>query len=387
MARIDFVVPPMNRTRFTGGIRGILEYANGFVRMGHEVRVIPTGPSAKPDWIDVRFEIARARRGAPIGEVIRRLAARDLAEVRRLAGRLLLSRLAWYGPYSLKRAYMIEAMRGGLDSADVTIATSYETALLVYLYGSGKKVYFAQHFEPYFCDEREHPEYAKWEALSSYMLPGIKIIANSSWLRDMLLPFVPTGVDVCCNGIRTDEFYAVAGGTRRQDKFIVISYGGRKAKWKGFAECAEAMRMIRMAYPETEWRVFGDALLPERNPVAQYTALGFLSGDSLRRAYAEADVLMSGAWYESFPSYPLEAMACGVAVVTTSPGVEEYARDGENAIVVRPRDVRSLADSVIRLREDEGLRRRLSLQAAEDAKGFSWEAAVHRLAPLLGLLP
>jgi len=41
--------------------------------------------------------------------------------------------------------------------------------------------------------------------------------------------------------------------------------------------------------------------------------------------------------YESFPLFPLEAMACGLAVITTAPGTEDYAVNQENCLVVEPK--------------------------------------------------
>jgi len=82
----------------------------------------------------------------------------------------------------------------------------------------------------------------------------------------------------------------------------IISYGGRDAKWKGFAEMVQAMCEARNMLPGIiiEWNVFGDALIPPSNSVAPYNSLGFLNSESLADEYRKNDILLSASWYESF---------------------------------------------------------------------------------------
>src|SRR5579863_10144133 len=50
MARINFVVPPLSRVKFSGGIWCILMYAHGLAGRGHNVTIVPMLPSEYPDW-------------------------------------------------------------------------------------------------------------------------------------------------------------------------------------------------------------------------------------------------------------------------------------------------------------------------------------------------
>jgi glycosyltransferase involved in cell wall biosynthesis len=80
----------------------------------------------------------------------------------------------------------------------------------------------------------------------------------------------------------------------------------------------------------------------------------------------------------------MEAMACGVALVTyDNGGCRDYARDGETALVVPRRDVQALAAALARLATDEALRARLAAAgAACVTTEFDWDRAVARLAAL-----
>jgi glycosyltransferase involved in cell wall biosynthesis len=183
--------------------------------------------------------------------------------------------------------------------------------------------------------------------------------------------------------VDTAAFFPEGEPADPRQRFVVVSYGGRNARWKGFAEAAEAIRLARAPIPTLEWRVFGDALLPPENPVAPYRPLGFITGSALRRAYSEAHALLAPSWYESFPLFPLEAMACGTAVVTTPFGTEDYVRARENALVVPAREPQAMAAALAELYEDGALRRRLGAAGIETARRFTWERSVARMAELL----
>ncbi len=313
------------------------------------------------------------------------LAKRDKAAMKKVVSMFLYPFSKW-APYSYRRARQIEGLREqAIPSADISMATSYQTALLVHLYGSGKKFYFCQHYEPYFDVESDFPKLAHLDALSSYYLPDLNLIANSTWLSAKLREVLYKDVPVCTNAIDHNLFFPDGTPPDPKEKFVVLSYGGRRARWKGFEEAAKAIRIARERIPHLEWRVFGDALLPPNNSIASYVPLGFITGPRLRRAYSEAHVLLATSWYESFPLFPLEGMACGTAVITTPYGVEDYVEHLINAYIVPPRDEGETARAIIALYEDAGLRLQLSRQGIIEAKKHTWDRSVQRMTEILGI--
>jgi glycosyltransferase involved in cell wall biosynthesis len=169
------------------------------------------------------------------------------------------------------------------------------------------------------------------------------------------------------------------------DKVRIISYGGRLAEWKGFREMAAAVRIARMRLPQTNirWQVYGTSVLRPDNPIAPYEELGFLKQSELAAAYRNADILLSASWYESFPLFPLEAMACGLPVITTQYGTEEYAVHGVTAEVVQPRNEQSIADGLIRLIRNRSYRSEIAMRGHKASKKFTWDASVSRLEQIL----
>lgn len=268
----------------------------------------------------------------------------------------------------------------------ITIATAWDTVEPVIKFGSGKKVYFMQHFETVFFDGEC---YEKTKCEMTYQLPIVKI-ANSQWLYNTVNEYARShclkpDIFKCLNAV-DHEIYKNMHFAKDTESVKIISYGGRCAAWKGFLEMAKAVALTRSRLPNytIEWFVYGNAILPPDNPVARYLPLGFLKPVELGQAYNKADILLSASWYESFPLFPIEAMACGLAVITTQPGTEDYAFHADTAHIVEPRNVESIADGLCKLIVDIDYRNNLSLKGEEMATKFTWESSVDTMEKILG---
>jgi glycosyltransferase involved in cell wall biosynthesis len=69
----------------------------------------------------------------------------------------------------------------------------------------------------------------------------------------------------------------------------------------------------------------------------------------------------------------LEAMACGLpAIATDAGGVTDFARDGDNALLIPVDDPAALADAMRRIESDSALRMRLTISGRETAERMSW---------------
>jgi len=83
----------------------------------------------------------------------------------------------------------------------------------------------------------------------------------------------------------------------------------------------------------------------------------------------------------------IEAMACGLCVVSTDAGgVPFLVGDGREALLVRPGDADGMVEAVLRLLEDAPLCRRLSAAAREKAQEFGWESVLPLWMDLFGSL-
>jgi glycosyltransferase involved in cell wall biosynthesis len=89
-------------------------------------------------------------------------------------------------------------------------------------------------------------------------------------------------------------------------------------------------------------------------------------------------------WGEGFGKTPLEAMACGAALVTTdNGGSRDFAHDGETALVSAPGDPIALSANVLSLLGDDERRIGLAMRGQRLASGFTWDRSVRALAAVL----
>jgi UDP-glucose:(heptosyl)LPS alpha-1,3-glucosyltransferase len=108
------------------------------------------------------------------------------------------------------------------------------------------------------------------------------------------------------------------------------------------------------------WIVGRDRRQAEYEARAHARGLGarvrfFGAQPDVRPYYAAADALVLPSLYDPFPNVALEAMACGLPVVTsTKSGAAELIENGVNGFVCDALDVRTLAEALTALRcEDE----------------------------------
>ena len=94
--------------------------------------------------------------------------------------------------------------------------------------------------------------------------------------------------------------------------------------------------------------------------------------------YGAADAFALASLYDPFPNAALEAMACGLPVITTpQSGAAELIEEGMNGYVVGALEVDALADRLARL--DVPAAQEMGRRARERAEGFSLAAMADQL--------
>jgi glycosyltransferase involved in cell wall biosynthesis len=106
--------------------------------------------------------------------------------------------------------------------------------------------------------------------------------------------------------------------------------------------------------------------------------LGFVDDADLPALIRGASLFAFPSLYEGFGLPVLEAMACGVPVVTSNvSSLPEVA--GDAALLVDPTDEMELTEALRRGLEDDGLRRGMVSRGLEQAVRFTWERAALQL--------
>ena len=98
---------------------------------------------------------------------------------------------------------------------------------------------------------------------------------------------------------------------------------------------------------------------------------GYLPFEDLPAIYSLGDFFVFPSLYEGFGLPVVEAMACGLPVLTSNTSsLGEIA--GDAAETIDPLDLDAMVDAIVRLATDADLRRARSEQGLERARSFSW---------------
>jgi glycosyltransferase involved in cell wall biosynthesis len=99
--------------------------------------------------------------------------------------------------------------------------------------------------------------------------------------------------------------------------------------------------------------------------------------DDVIAILAAADLFVMASHFEGFPIAIMEAMASGLPVVATRVGgIPDAVTDGHEGLVVEPRAPEALAEALVRLARDGGLRRTMAERARERGRSFDVRPAV-----------
>jgi len=143
-----------------------------------------------------------------------------------------------------------------------------------------------------------------------------------------------------------------------------------------------AFRVIQDAIPDASLTVAADGWLrPDLEELARDLELkntrfiGFVPFDQMPDLYDAADIYLTATDLDNMPSSLTECMASGVPIVTTDAGGIPYIVTHEETCLMIPRnDHEAMAASALRLLTDSELAVRITRQAREASRKFTWDA-------------
>ncbi|MGD9317175.1 MAG: glycosyltransferase family 1 protein, partial [Anaerolineae bacterium] len=100
--------------------------------------------------------------------------------------------------------------------------------------------------------------------------------------------------------------------------------------------------------------------------------VGYVPADALPWWYNAADLFVYPSLYEGFGLPPLEAMACGTAVISsTASSLPEVV--GQAGLLIDPADAEALAKAMEQVLADREMRKEMRSSGLAQAQNFSWE--------------
>lgn len=350
--KITFLLPVPAHNPF-GGAKVVYEYANGLTARGHEVTVVHT---LAPTTTKQGFLYSM------VTYIARGIGLRGGVGPRR-----------WMNVHpGVKIRWAPSLHQRWIPSGDIVIATSWNTAEFAEKYpeSCGQKYYFVQDYEFYMSASPD----IKARMAATYRGP-FKNLVISPACETMIKECGGQVHSMVPNGLDHEQFRLKVPIDSKERKYI--GFPVRPEPFKRTADAIAACDLLRKesAAANIEYWGFG-ARKPENWP----EWINFIerpSDEELIDWYNRSIVFLVPSEYEGWGLPGSEAMCCGAALVSTrNGGVNAYAIDEDNALLVFPGDINAMAIAMKRLLKNSNQQSILAAKGESSIRKFNWTSSV-----------
>ncbi|MGV0027593.1 glycosyltransferase family 4 protein [Phormidesmis priestleyi] len=221
-----------------------------------------------------------------------------------------------------------------------------------------------------------------WEAATSMRYADVVLLLNQRDRQHVIdrLGVHPDRAHIVANGIPDAYLRLPFEPTPAPDQPIRIAQISSYIIRKGIQYGTPALNAILKRHPQVEVSMLGTEC-PAEEVYADFdpsvrdrvTVVPYYHNNTLPELLKGHHIKLFPTISEGFGVALVEAMACGLAPITTAtPGPLEIVQDGKDAIVVPCRDSHALEQSLEHLIQDRSLLDRLRRNAYTTAQHYSW---------------
>ncbi len=250
------------------------------------------------------------------------------------------------------------------------VATWWQTAFLIppNLRGQSRGFYLIQ--------DLDQLVYSSDDSGSSYKL-GLTPITEGAWVTEELRRLFGLRPAFVGMGLAHRIFYP--DNIERDYDCVFASYRPMSGRddLKGFETIKEVMKLVCRENPSASLVTFGNQGTPRDLPFP-HMHLNQVPDETLRMMYSRAGTFLQASKREGFGLPPLEAMACGLPVVTTDTGGgREFCIDEQTALLGH--SPVSLASQILRLQRNRDDWNRFSAAGLVRASEYRWPPVIDKL--------
>lgn len=223
---------------------------------------------------------------------------------------------------------------------------------------------------------------ARWVKFS--ISRASRLVVPSGFLQQVFGKF-DISADVIPNVIDLETFFPAAPPETHSAFTLAITRNLEPIY--GLETAISAFALARERVPGMQLKVAGSgpqaaelSLLVEKLGLADsVTFLGRLERHEVVALYHSSDAMLNPSRVDNMPNSVLEALACGLPVVSTNVGGIPYiVENEETALLVPPDDPQQMAQALVRLSTDSTLRTRLRERGIDEVRQYAWQEVRQR---------
>lgn len=218
---------------------------------------------------------------------------------------------------------------------------------------------------------------ARWVKPS--MRRASRLVVPSGFLQQVFQEF-GLAAEIIPNIIDLETFHP---GPQPQDvaRFTLVITRNLEPIY-GLDTAIRALALAREQIPDICLKIAGSGpqefelkrLVEQLGLADNVTFLGRLERQQIVELYHKAHAMLNPSRVDNMPNSVLEALACGLPVITTNVGGIPYiVEDGKTALFVPADDPRQMAHALVRLCRDDALRGRLKENGRREVTQYAWK--------------
>lgn len=219
---------------------------------------------------------------------------------------------------------------------------------------------------------------SSWHIVEPSLMKATGILVPSTYLQDIFKKYGKKA-EIIPNILDDSRFYPrQAERPEGPIRFIITR------NLEAIYDVATAIRcaaILKADYPDLILEIAGsgpeqsalERLCEELQLTENVIFRGRLNLDEMSKLYRRADIMLNPSTVDNSPNSIIEALACGVPIVTTNVGgIPKLVTHGHDTLMTSPSDPQAMSEQVKRVLRDPDLKHRLIENGLKTIEKFRW---------------
>ena len=253
--------------------------------------------------------------------------------------------------------------------ANISFSTNWALAFLLNELSAskGRKFNLIQDYELWISNNKEMLH-------ASYRLPVTHVVI-ADYLADIVEKESGIRPIVIYNAINQDVYKIEKEIENRSPHSVSMLFSIEERKGTNYG--LDALRICQKEVSDLHVELFG--VYPVSQKLESWIHYTQMPKD-LGALYNSTAIYFTPSNGEGWALPPAEAMNCGCALICTDIGGHAaYAKNGQTALLVRPKDSKDMAEKLLFLLQNNEKRIRLAKKGNEFVKQFNWDVAIQKM--------